>query len=129
MGYEHNLANLSLVAKSDLRALQFTFVKVLLGGEVEANTTSGGYVIGVLQNKPNVGETAEVAFGGVTKIVLGATVGPAAEVMSDASGRAIAAPGGSAPGDFVRGQLLEGGDADEIGTMCLAPTGYKISGA
>lgn len=124
MAYEADLKIIpGLVAAADLSAKQFTFVNVDSNGAVAANTTEGEVVAGVLQDAPDAaGKTASPAYAGITKVVLGATVAAGADVMSDTSGRAIAAT----TGKFIRGKLLEGGDADEIGTLLLGPTGYSL---
>lgn len=81
----------TLFAGADLRALQFTYVKVNASGQVVAATTSGGKVLGILQNKPNTGEVAEVLVEGVSKAVAGAVVAAGSNVMSDAAGKSIVA--------------------------------------
>lgn len=124
MAYEANLCIIpGLKAAADLSAKQFTFVNVDSSSEVAANTTEGEVCSGVLQDAPDAqGKTASPAYDGVTKIVLGATVAAGAHVMSDTTGRAIAAT----TAKFIMGTILEGGDADEIGTLLLSPTGYSL---
>lgn len=84
--------------------------------------------LGVLQNAPVAGEAANVAIlgQGVSKVVLGATLAVNAIVgceyvsASDA-GKAIAAVATMYP----IGQLYEGGDEDDVGTVNLAPLTVK----
>lgn len=124
MAHEYGLQCVSLVAAADLSAKQFYFVYVDGNGKAALNVTAGARAVGVLQNKPIAGETAEVAYAGVTKVAAGATITADDPVMSDVAGKADVAVAAAAPGNFVRGQALEGGAAGEIITMLLAPTGY-----
>jgi len=124
MAFEHDLKCISLVAAADLSAKQFTFIVVDSNGKAAANTTAGGNVVGVLQNKPEAGQIAEVAYEGVTKIQFGATITPDDLLMSTTAGKADVAVAAASPGNFARGQALSGGADGEIGTMLLAPTGY-----
>jgi hypothetical protein len=127
MGYELAQTCVSLVAAADLSALQFTFVIVDGDGKAAANISAGGWAFGVLQNKPIAGETAQVAIAGVTKIVAGATITPDDKIMSTNAGKADVAVAAASPGNFARGQALEGGASGEIITMALAPTGYMTN--
>jgi hypothetical protein len=127
MAYEHSLQTLSGVAAADLSALQFCFVLIDINGKIAQNTTRGGHVAGILQNKPTAGQTAEVAFAGVSRVKLGATVTPDDLIMSTDAGAANVAVGAAAPGNFVAGYALEGGASGEIGTMVLGQTGYLLA--
>jgi hypothetical protein len=92
MAYEGKLETIpGLTAAGDLSADQFKFVTIGASG-VARNVTNGGYVDGVLQDKPAAaGRAATVANGGVSKTVAGAAVAKGAKVMSDATGRAVTA--------------------------------------
>ena len=104
-------------ANADLSTHQFKFMKVSGDFTVDLNTTNAGNCLGVLQDKPNAaGVPANVMVDGVTKVKLGATLTAGAEVMSNASGVAVAATGVNA---VVMGVLLEGGASGEIVTMQL----------
>lgn len=93
-----------LLAGADLSALQYTFVKLDAAGKVVANTTSGGKVIGVLQNKPTIGLACEVVHLGICPVLAGAAVAAAGAVMSDAVGKAITA---ATVGSTIAGSALE----------------------
>lgn len=80
----------TLTAAADLSALQYRFVVVNASGDI-AQSTASGDVAGVLQNKPTLGEAAQVMTDGVSKVVAGAAVAAGAKVMSNASGQAITA--------------------------------------
>lgn len=125
MAYEGNLQCIpGLKAGADLSAKQFTFVTIAADGDVEANTTAGALVPGVLQNKPLENQEASVAYGGVSKVVAGDTVAAGDFVRSNTAGKAVANAGAAAPGYFTRGIALTGGAADELISVLLAPTGY-----
>jgi len=115
---------LSRLAASDLSALQFTFVVIDGSGNIEKNTVAGGWAVGVLQNKPIAGQIASVATSGITKIKAGATITADDKIMSTNAGAADVAVAAAPPGNFARGQALEGGASGEIITMLLEPTGY-----
>lgn len=68
---------------------QFLFVSMQASRVVQVCTTSGGQAYGVLQNTPMATEAADIGFLGVSKVVAGASITFGAEIMCDASGRAI----------------------------------------
>lgn len=80
-----------LVAAADLDTRQFTAVQVNSSGQIAAVTGSAQVTFGILQDKPRAGQPANVMRSGVTKMVAGAAVTAGAEVMADATGRAITA--------------------------------------
>ncbi len=92
MAYEGNLETFpGLVAAGDLSSDQFKFVTIGASG-VALNVTNGGYVDGVLQDKPAaINRAASVGYAGVTKVKVGASVSAGAKLMSDATGRAVTA--------------------------------------
>lgn len=60
----------TFVAGGDLRAKQFTFVMLNSSGEVISCTGATDNPVGILQNKPNTGEMAEVWFFGISKLCM-----------------------------------------------------------
>ena len=80
-------------AAGDLRELQFRFVILNGSGLMAQNTTAGGRVSGVVQNKPNTNQAVTVMQTGVSKVVAGAAITQGALVMSDNVGRAVPATG------------------------------------
>lgn len=80
-----------LVAGADLRTKQFYFVTLDSAGKVILVAGAGGKAIGVLQNKPNTDEPAEICPIGVTKVVCSASIAAGASIMSAASGKAVTA--------------------------------------
>jgi hypothetical protein len=110
------------LANADLRTSQFLAVKPINNSgttEVALNTTSGGKILGVLQNKPNTGEPADVMIVGITKMVTGAAVTAGLPVMSDGAGKAIAA---ATTGSTIIGYALRSsGGAGEIIDVLVLP--------
>lgn len=81
----------SPLAGADLTAKQFFLVKLSTSADdtvllAAANTD---VVYGVLTNKPNTGQAAEVQIVGVAKVVAGAAFTRGDALMSDANGNAI----------------------------------------
>lgn len=105
MTTQQHLQTISLEAAGDLSSDQFHFME-LSSGQVQAVSGSGDDSVGVLQGNPAAqGRAAEVAYDGIAKVVAGAAVAQDAEVMSDASGRAITATG--AVGSYQLGRALD----------------------
>lgn len=78
-----------MVAAGDLSSDQYKFVTIGATGAA-LNAVNGARVDGVLQNKPAaLGRAAAVQIDGITKIVAGAAIAAGADVMSDATGRAV----------------------------------------
>lgn len=81
---------ISLPASGDLSAAQYKFIVTSSGKAAVAG--AGASAVGVLQNDPDaVDRAATVAIEGIVKVVAGAAFSLDAEIMSDASGRAITA--------------------------------------
>lgn len=107
------------VAKVALTAKQYYVVKRSTGNEVDL-CGAGEFACGVVQNKPAVGEPAEVMCDGVTKVVAGGIITEGALVAADANGKVVAA----ASGDYVVGiaETAAGSDLDIITvTLALSP--------
>jgi len=68
---------------------QFLLVNISAPRTVALNTSAGALCYGVLQNAPALGQAADVAIGGITKVVVGAAVTAGQELQSDTNGRAI----------------------------------------
>ena len=92
MAYEGAQLNIpGVVASADLSSHQWKFMLVSATGAA-LNTTAGGIVHGVLQNKPSaLGQEATVTAMGATKCKASAAITKGAEVMSTATGLAATA--------------------------------------
>ena len=104
-----------VVASSDLSSKQYYAVKFSsTAGEVKLADSADAYVCGLLQNEPEAGEAAEVAFSGIAKGICESTaVTYGGAVTSNSTGelqltktdndqvigRALAA--GAAAGDII----------------------------
>lgn len=109
----------TLEAGSDLSSSQFFFVSVSADGQIDA-TGDGLHADGVLQNDPDAaGDAAEVAIGGIVKVICGGAVTRGGAVASDASGEAVDA----ASGDVILGTALETGTDGDIIRIIFQPRG------
>jgi hypothetical protein len=86
---------MSFIAEEDLSDYQYHFVSLsTTEGYVKAIDTTSEQVIGILQNKPTLGESAEVMIIGVSKVVAGEGLNPndvvdAEFISATDSGKAI----------------------------------------
>ena len=79
--------DLSFRAAADLRTNQYNFVKLDANGDVILASVVGERVLGVLQNKPNLGETAVVRVIGVSKVVASAAIAAGDFLTTSAAGQ------------------------------------------
>lgn len=106
MSYEEKLGAISLEANGDQSGNQYRFMELAAAG-ISVQDTAGAACLGVLQTKPEAGQIGEVGVAGVSKVEAGAVVVRGANVMSDASGRAITATATN----FSQGIALEAATA------------------
>lgn len=117
MATENALKCITLEAGGNMSSDQYKFVSLATDGQIDL-TGDGALADGVLQDKPAAaGRAAQVAIGGQTKILLGATLAPGADVASSSTGVAVAATSS----EIVLGTIVEGGDSGEIGSMIFHP--------
>jgi len=103
-------------ADADLTTKRFRCVKVTGNYTIGVCTVAGEAGYGVLQNKPNLGEEANVRDLGVSKIIVGAGGLTANDLwQTDANGAAIVA----ASGDVAMGRVLAGAAATEIACVTV----------
>jgi len=126
MATENGVIDLSFEADEDLSSDQYRIMVLdATSKKVRRPNAATDIPVGVLQNAPAAGEAASirpVGCGGVSKVVLGATLAAgvlaALEYISAAdAGKAKAA----AAAAFTVGLLLEGGAEDDLGSILLAP--------
>lgn len=97
MAWEIPGRTLSFPAGVDLTGAQYTFVELKADGTVGLVSAAGAAAIGVLQNTPDVGETAEVMLEGVSKVVADAAIANVGTVIAaSADGQAAAGVAGNA---------------------------------
>lgn len=107
MGYEEALEPKTFVAKEDLSSSQHKIVALTaVRGVMEASGSTQD-IIGVLQGEPESGESANIATGGISKVVAGSGGFTAGDwVTADSSGRAVICPTSmpdeTAPADMIK---------------------------
>lgn len=80
----------NFLANADLTAKQYYAVKMTTTArKVDLETTGKLMILGILQNKPNTGEAAEVCLFGITKAIAGAAITVGDPLMTDTSSRLI----------------------------------------
>lgn len=112
----------SLIAGEDLRTHQYKFVKISAARTV-ALCGSGERPYGILQNKPNTDEAAEVMVLGVSNLIASGVVAYGSTCGSDSAGKAtavtndrafygaIAREAGAVDGDIISVFIIGGGAA------------------
>lgn len=122
--YVDSQSKVSLVAGADLSAKQYTFVKMSGTGVVGAAAATD-VCIGVLQNAPTSGKTAEVAIDGVTKLKASAAISAGALVGVTSTGLAVAVVAGTDTTKYVFGQAITAagasGDIITVAIDCKSP--------
>lgn len=103
-GYGSNSADLS--AKYGFAVKKHASV----AGAIALSAAGTDASIGILQNHPSLGQTAEVMHLGISKCMSGAAVALGALVASDASGKLVTA----VSGDKVVGQALEAASGADV---------------
>lgn len=101
----------TFVAGEDLTAAQYHFVTLKTDGTIELCDAATEYPIGVLQNKPDEGQEAEVVIVGITKLVAGEDLDPLDFVSTGADGRGEAAVHGTDTTVYVNGQVIATGSS------------------
>lgn len=112
MATQTSLITLSFTAGADLSAAQYCFVSLDANGAVVL-PSAGADCIGVLQNKPTSGQTAQVVMlngSGRIKVKSGASLTVGQKVQAFGTGAAIVA----ASGDYVLGTVAKAVTSGEI---------------
>lgn len=113
-----------LIAEVDLSAQQFKMVKITAENTVNLPTVKGEGILGILQNKPRLGEAADVMALGVSKLVAGAG-GLAAAVQYET------AVGGTGltieAGKIANGYVLIGAAEGELASVTIGLPGGVTS--
>ncbi|MBB5411899.1 hypothetical protein HDG34_005865 [Paraburkholderia sp. HC6.4b] len=117
MAFEQALQSFTAAAGQDLTNAQFRFATLDANGNAVLQSVAGAPSVGVLQNAPRLGEAAEIAFSGVSKVVMAASAPPMTTVSSDANGAAVAAADGS--GYAVSGTTIVSTISGSIGSVLL----------
>ena len=126
MAYEKPGIILNFEAGGDLSSKQFYFVKLNSSGQVVICAAATDVPIGVLQNAPSSGETAEVMVTGVSKVSSDGVVAVAALIGTAGDGQADSKTIGTDTTEYVVGRHLgpSAGAAGDLITCtinCLNP--------
>ena len=117
-----------LVAGADQTNNQFCFMKMGSADfTVVITAAATDAPIGVLQDTPLSGDSAGVAFSGITKIVLGGTVTRGDRVGTDANGHAVKYTEGTDTTSYISGIMLESGSSGDIRSMVLLPVPHRAA--
>lgn len=111
------------VAGADLSADQFCFVK-FSSGTIAICAAATDIPIGVLQNTPLSGESAELMLDGISKLIAGGTIAAGGQIGTDASGHAVAYVAGTGTTNYVVGTAMQAavsGDTFAAAIDCIAP--------
>lgn len=121
---QESLQCISLPAHASMASSQYLFVNVNSDGEAYVQTSDGGEVVGVNQDKQsNVGSPVAVAFAGVTQVVAGGVIVAGASVSVNTAGKAITA----ASTDLRHGKALTAAAASgDIIRVLLFPNGAAV---
>lgn len=126
MAYEIPGFQFTLVAGEDLTGSQFCAVDVERGTGQIVLPAANGRVVGILQNKPDDGESGALIESGISKVWVGATgIEAGDDVTTDADGHIIQATSG----DSSVGIALKTNAADELGTVLLRLTTATVAGS
>lgn len=75
---------------TSLATKQYYIVKQHTDGTLILGAAATDHLVGVLQNKPAVGQAGLVRFLGTTKVVAGGVINPGDRVTTDSAGKAVA---------------------------------------
>lgn len=115
--FEKITESMSFPAGEDLSAHQYKFVAFDGSGDVILCDTAGEATVGILQNKPAVGEAALVATGGYSRLIASASNTYGAQLATTNAGLGVAS---ATTGHNIRGEVVfPAGDANEICTVRL----------
>ena len=113
---------ISIPAGADLSSAQFKFVKISSGAVVLCG--AGENAIGVLTNKPAIGEVAAVQIGGIAKVQADAALATTGtKIMSSADGQAAAA---TSTNHVIGMTVTTAAAAAELVEVLLAPPPHGI---
>ncbi|MBP7548667.1 MAG: hypothetical protein KA761_00155 [Gemmatimonadaceae bacterium] len=123
MAFDTELTCISVDAAGDLSAADYHPVKLDASGKAVACSAVADIAVGIVQNKPAVGQAATVAVAGVSKARAVGTIGAGALVAPAASGLGVQA---AVSTNRVMGIALVGGVAGDIIPVLLSPGGQVL---
>jgi predicted RecA/RadA family phage recombinase len=117
---EISIYDASYVAGVDLSAAQYKIVSIGSTGGVAL----GGTIVGVLQNKPESGQAAQVRHHGISRVVVdgsGTPIAIGSPIMSSSGTGVVATAGNYAIGTALQASTTNG---DTIAVLMTGP--YRI---
>lgn len=127
------ILDLTFIAAEDLSSYQYYLVEMTATeGQIQRHKTANVYAVGVLRNKPTLGQTAVVRLFGVSEMAVetgGVAYGAA--VGDDVPANPTGLIGATAAGEAVYGTVLNasGTTATNLATvMCdfIVPKAYAV---
>lgn len=113
-------------ASADLTTSQYKFVEMDTNGKVAACNAATDIPAGVLQNKPNTGQAAQVRVLGETKVQADAALTIGLTIGTSADGQADSKIVGTDVTEYIVGYVVgAAGAAGELATViidCIAPS-------
>lgn len=120
MAYESPQINIgTLTAAADLSGKQYYFVKLASATTVNVCAAVTDVPIGVLQNKPESGEVAEICVFGLSKVSADATLAAGDIIGTSADGQAQPVVQGTETTVYNAGQAITAGAAGTLQTALI----------
>lgn len=121
MAYEASQPlKISLSAGADLSTKQYYFVKLDGSGNAVVCDGATDVPVGVLQNKPTSGQSAEIVVVGVSKVNTDAGLSIGNLIGTSGDGQADAKTPGTDTSEYVVGRMLTAtGAAAQLGTALI----------
>lgn len=96
--FKLNEKSFSAIANEDMSSAQYRGVVITSGSDLTVNIGSeaGETIYGVVQNKPNSGQHAQIDFMGITMVKAGLAINAGVSIGFDASGYGIVETGSKA---------------------------------
>jgi len=115
MAIEQQVYDITMKTATDLSSSQYYWVQVSDDFTCAIATAAVADLLGLLQNKPESGQAAQVRRVGISKAILGETVTAGQLLTSDANGKSVVATSGQRYGAIA----LEGGDDGDIVSVLM----------
>lgn len=120
-----HVVKVSLKAAADLSSKQYYFVKLDSNGDAALCSAATDIPLGVLQNEPGNGETAEVLMVGISKVSADAALTIGWLIGTSADGQADRKIPGTDTTEYVVGQVITSTSAAAglatCSINCMAP--------
>lgn len=105
-------SNWTAVAENDLSSSRYLFVELSGDNQVDVPDNAADIPFGILQNEPEAGQDATVAYWGISKLRVSGTITAGAYISSDASGSGVIAS--STAGTNIGAQAITGAASGSV---------------